>query len=68
MITPVEIQSKAFKSGIGYDKKDVDSFINEILENSIWGERKFEPKVEVVLANDVEAYFVIAVFSYYLLK
>lgn len=33
MITPVEIQSKAFKSGIGYDKKDVDSFINEILEN-----------------------------------
>ncbi|MBO5238469.1 MAG: DivIVA domain-containing protein [Lachnospiraceae bacterium] len=33
MITPVEIQSKAFKSGIGYDKKDVDGFINEILEN-----------------------------------
>ena len=33
MITPVEIQSKAFKSGIGYDKKDVDSFISEILEN-----------------------------------
>lgn len=33
MITPVEIQSKAFKSGIGYDKKDVDSFINEILES-----------------------------------
>lgn len=33
MITPVEIQSKAFKSGIGYDKKDVDAFINEILEN-----------------------------------
>lgn len=33
MITPVDIQSKAFKSGIGYDKKDVDGFINEILEN-----------------------------------
>ena len=33
MVTPVEIQQKAFKSGIGYDKKDVDSFINEILEN-----------------------------------
>lgn len=33
MITPVEIQSKSFKSGIGYDKKDVDAFMNEILEN-----------------------------------
>lgn len=33
MITPVEIQSKAFKSGIGYDKKDVDTFITEILES-----------------------------------
>ena len=33
MITPVEIQSKSFKSGIGYDKKDVDGFITEILEN-----------------------------------
>ena len=33
MITPVEIQSKSFKSGIGYDKKDVDSFMTEILEN-----------------------------------
>ena len=33
MITPVEIQSKAFKSGIGYDKKDVDGFISEILES-----------------------------------
>ncbi len=33
MITPVEIQSKAFKSGIGYDKKDVDGFITEILES-----------------------------------
>lgn len=33
MITPVEIQSKSFKSGIGYDKKDVDGFINEILES-----------------------------------
>lgn len=34
MITPIEIQNKVFKSGgLGYDKKDVDSFMNEILDN-----------------------------------
>lgn len=34
MITPIEIQNKTFKSGgLGYDKKDVDSFINEILNS-----------------------------------
>ncbi len=31
MITPIELQSKTFKSGIGYDKKDVDNFLNELL-------------------------------------
>ena len=30
MITPIEIQSRTFKSGIGYDKKDVDNFLNTI--------------------------------------
>ncbi|MGN1084863.1 MAG: DivIVA domain-containing protein [Lachnospiraceae bacterium] len=34
MITPIEIQNKVFKSGgLGYDKKDVDSFMQQILEN-----------------------------------
>lgn len=34
MITPIEIQNKVFKSGgLGYEKKDVDSFMQEILEN-----------------------------------
>ena len=34
MITPIEIQNKVFKSGgLGYDKKDVDSFMDELLEN-----------------------------------
>ncbi len=34
MITPIEIQNKVFKSGgLGYDKKEVDSFMEEILEN-----------------------------------
>lgn len=31
MITPIELQSKTFKSGIGYDKRDVDHFISEVL-------------------------------------
>ena len=31
MITPVELQSKVFKSGFGYDKKDVDSYLEAVL-------------------------------------
>ncbi len=34
MLTPIEIQSRVFKSvGLGYDKKDVDSFMKEIVES-----------------------------------
>lgn len=34
MLTPVEIQNRAFKSGgLGYDKKDVDAFMKEIVES-----------------------------------
>lgn len=33
MITPIELQSKSFRSGIGYDKKDVDGFIQELLND-----------------------------------
>lgn len=33
MLTPIEIQGKTFKSGFGYDKKDVDSFFRDILGN-----------------------------------
>lgn len=42
MITPIEIQNKVFKSGgLGYDKKDVDNFMEELLENyeSLYRER-----------------------------
>ena len=32
MITPIEIQNKTFKSGgLGYDKRDVDQFMKEVL-------------------------------------
>ena len=34
MLTPVEIQNRVFKSGgLGYDKKDVDSFMEELLDD-----------------------------------
>lgn len=31
MITPIELQSKTFRGGFGYDKKDVDKFFQELL-------------------------------------
>ncbi len=34
MVTPIEIQNKTFKSGgLGYDKRDVDNFMHEILNS-----------------------------------
>lgn len=34
MLTPVEIQNRVFKSGgLGYDKKDVDVFMKEIIDS-----------------------------------
>lgn len=34
MLTPVEIQNRVFKSGgLGYDKKDVDSFMKEVVDS-----------------------------------
>ena len=34
MITPIEIQNKSFKSGgLGYDKRDVDQFMKEVLNS-----------------------------------
>ncbi|SHO45864.1 DivIVA domain-containing protein [Anaerocolumna xylanovorans] len=33
MITPIELQSKNFKSGIGYDKRDVDNYLLELQKN-----------------------------------
>lgn len=31
MITPIELQSKTFKTGIGFEKKDVENFLNNLL-------------------------------------
>lgn len=32
MLTPIDLQKKSFKSGIGYDKRDVDTFFAEVTE------------------------------------
>jgi cell division initiation protein len=44
MLTPIEIQSKSFKSGIGYDRKDVDGFMREILSSY---EKLYKENVEL---------------------
>ena len=33
MLTPIDIQNKVLKTGMGYNKKDVDDFIIEIMRN-----------------------------------
>lgn len=33
MLTPIEIQARTFKAGIGYEKKDVEAFMREVLES-----------------------------------
>ncbi len=45
MLTPVEIQNKVFKSGgLGYDKKEEDSFMKEIVDSY---EMLYREKVEL---------------------
>jgi cell division initiation protein len=45
MLTPVELQNKTFKAvGLGYDKKDVDSFIQDVTDSY---EEVYRSKVEL---------------------
>ncbi len=52
MLTPVEIQNRVFKSGgLGYDKKDVDSFMKEMYDSyeQLYREKmELEDKVSVL--------------------
>ena len=54
MLTPVEIQNRIFKSGgLGYDKKDVDSFMKEIVESyEMLYREKMELADKVNVLND----------------
>lgn len=53
MITPIEIQSKSFKSGMGYSKADVDSFIQTVAADfeSMYREN-LELKDKINILND----------------
>ena len=53
MITPIEIQSKSFKSGMGYSKADVDSFIQTVAADfeSLYREN-LELKDKINILND----------------
>ena len=59
MLTPVEIQSKVFKSGgLGYDKKDVDNYMKEILRSyeDVYREN-MELKDKLTVLNDGIQYY-----------
>lgn len=59
MITPIEIQNKTFKSGgLGYDKKDVDHFMKELLENyEMLYREKMEMNDRINVLNDGLQYY-----------
>lgn len=49
MLTPIDLQKKTFKSGIGYDKKDVEAFFSEVTEEfeKLYKENKdFQEKIQ----------------------
>ena len=54
MLTPVEIQNRVFKSGgLGYYKKDVDSFMKEIVDSyELLYREKMELSDKVNVLND----------------
>ena len=53
MLTPVDITNRVFKGGIGYDKKDVDSFMKEISDSyELLYREKMELTDKVNVLND----------------
>lgn len=51
MLTPIDIQSKVFRGGIGYERKDVDNFMAQIVDNyeSLYKEhQELNKKIEVM--------------------
>lgn len=59
MLTPVEIQAKTFKSGgLGYDKKDVESFMREVNRSyEILYRENMELKDKVAVLNEGIQYY-----------
>lgn len=58
MLTPVDIQQKHFKSGLGYDKKDVNAFFEEVLKSySELYKSNAELKDKVMTLNDTVQHY-----------
>ncbi len=58
MLTPIELQGKVFKTGFGYDKKDVEAFLKEVVDDyeSLYKEnRELNEKINV-LSDGVQYY------------
>lgn len=58
MLTPIELQGKVFKTGFGYDKKDVEAFLKEVVDGY---ERLYKENLELndkinVLSEGVQYY------------
>lgn len=61
MLTPIDVERKVFKSGIGYDKKDVDAFLKDLCESY---EKTYKENIELnkkieILNNGLQHYKVI---------
>jgi cell division initiation protein len=58
MITPIELQSKTFKTGLGYEKRDVENFLNTLLADyeAIYKEN-LELKDKISTLNDGINYY-----------
>ena len=58
LLTPVDIQQKHFKSGLGYDKKDVNAFFEEVLKSySELYKSNAELKDRVMTLNDTVQHY-----------
>lgn len=58
MLSPIDIQSKTFKGGLGYDRKEVDNFLAEIVESYevISQENKDLKRKTEILSNALSQY------------
>lgn len=58
MLTPIELQGKAFKTGFGYDKKDVEAFLKDLIKDyeHLYKEN-FELNEKVSVLNEGLSYY-----------
>lgn len=58
MLTPIELQGKSFKSGIGYDRKDVEHFFKEVYDSyEMLYKENIELKDKITVLNEGIQYY-----------